>query len=83
MTLRSGERPVMDSGVAVASSRGHLALAVAIAAELDHPAYDAVYLSVAQASELRFVTADDRLIRKIREGQTRFRHMLVALSEIG
>jgi predicted nucleic acid-binding protein len=54
-----------------------------IAAELDHPAYDAVYLSVAQASELRFVTADDRLIRKIREGQTRFRHMLVALSEIG
>jgi len=46
-------------------------------------AYDAVYLSVAQTSELRFVTADDRLIRKIREGQTRFRHMLVALSEIG
>jgi predicted nucleic acid-binding protein len=83
VTLRPGERPVIDARVAVASSRGHLALAVAIAAELDHAAYDAVYLSVAQASELRFVTADDRLIRKIRENRSRFRHMLVALSEIG
>jgi hypothetical protein len=51
------------------------------AVELDHPAYDAVYLAVAEASELRFVTADDRLTRKMREGQNRFRHMLVALSE--
>ena len=42
---------------------------------------DAVYLSVAAASELRFVTADGRLIRKIRDDQIRFRHMLVALSE--
>jgi len=28
------------------------------------------------------VTADDRLMRKIRERQNRFRQMLVALSEI-
>jgi predicted nucleic acid-binding protein len=42
----------------------------------------AVYLSVAQAAELRLLTADDRLIRKIREGRSRFRHMLVALTEI-
>ena len=70
-----------QADIAVASTRGYLALAMAIAVELDHPAYDAVYLAVAEASELRLVTADDRLIRKIREGQNRFRHMLVALSE--
>jgi len=43
--------------------------------------FDAVYLSVAAAAELRLVTADDRLVRKVREGQNRFRPMLVALAE--
>jgi len=70
-----------QADIAIASTRGHLASAMAIAVELDHPAYAAVYLSVAQAAELRLVTADDRLIRKVREGQNRFRHMLVGLAE--
>ena len=70
-----------QADIAIASTRGHLASAMAIAVELDHPAYAAVYLSVAQAAELRLVTADDRLIRKVREGENRFRHMLVALAE--
>jgi predicted nucleic acid-binding protein len=64
------------------STRGYLALATSIALELDHPAYEAVYLAVAEASELRLVTADVRLIRKVRESQNRFRRMLIALSEI-
>ena len=68
-----------QADIAIASTRGHLASAIAV--ELDHPAYAAVYLSVAQAAELRLVTADDRLIRKVREGENRFRHMLVALAE--
>jgi predicted nucleic acid-binding protein len=55
---------------------------MAIAVELDHPAYDAVYLSVAQAAELRLVTADDGRVRRAREGRSRFRNMLVALSEM-
>ena len=55
---------------------------MAIAVELDHSAYEALYLSVAQAAQLRFLTADDRRIRKVREGRSRVRHMLVALSEI-
>jgi predicted nucleic acid-binding protein len=63
-------------------TRGYLALATAIALELDHPAYDAVYLAAAEASDLRLVTADGRLIRKIRESQNRFSQRLVALSEI-
>jgi hypothetical protein len=61
---------------------GYFPLATAVAVELNHPAYDAVNLAVAEASELRLVTADDTLIHKAREGQSRFRHLLVALSEI-
>ena len=65
------------------STRAYLALATSIAVELDHPAYDAVYLAVAEASNLRLVTADDRLIRKVREGRNRFHQVLVALIDVG
>jgi predicted nucleic acid-binding protein len=71
-----------QADITVASTRGYFALTTAVAGELDHPAYDAVNLAVAEASELRLVTADDTLIRKVRQGQSRFRHVLVALSEI-
>ncbi len=36
-----------------------------IAIALDRPAYDAVYLALAMARDCRFVSADERLIRKI------------------
>ena len=71
-----------QADIAIALTRGHLTPAMAIAVELDHSAYEALYLSVAQAAQLRFLTADDRRIRKVREGRSRVRHMLVALSEI-
>lgn len=45
--------------------RQHVALACAIAIELAHPAYDCMYLAVAQAFEAPFVTADTRLVRKL------------------
>jgi predicted nucleic acid-binding protein len=35
---------------------------------LDHPAYDCVYVALAAANDCRFVTADQRLLRKLREG---------------
>jgi predicted nucleic acid-binding protein len=69
--------------LAVVSTRNYLARAVAIATELDHPAYDAVYLAVAEALGLRMATADDRLIRKAVQAPGRYRGMLVPLSEIG
>jgi len=71
-----------QADLAVVSTRDCLALAASIAVELDHPAYDAVYLAVAEASSLRLVTADDRLIRKVRESRSRFRGVLVALSDV-
>ena len=71
-----------QADITISPTRGRLAVATTIAVELDHPAYDAVYLAVAEASDLRFVTADNRLTRKIRERQNRFRQRLIALSEI-
>ena len=65
----------------VVSARWYLAAATSIAVELDHPAYDGVYLAVAEASGLRLVTADGRLVRKVRESENRFRQVLVALCD--
>jgi predicted nucleic acid-binding protein len=59
-----------------------MARAAAIAVELDHPAYDAMYLAVAEAFGLRLVTADDQLIRKTEQGTGRYRGMLLPLSDI-
>jgi predicted nucleic acid-binding protein len=71
-----------QADLSVVSTRGHLALATSIAVELDHPAYAAVYLAVAEASNLRLVTADDGIIRRVREAHSRFREVLVALSDV-
>jgi predicted nucleic acid-binding protein len=73
---------LQQADLVVVSTRGYAARAVAIAVALDHPAYDAMYLSVAEAFGLRLVTADDRLIRKTEQVSARFRAMLLPLSDI-
>ena len=67
----------------IVSAREYSARAVAIAAELDHPAYDGLYLAVAEALGLRLVTADARLMRKVDQVPGRFRQMVTDLSRIG
>jgi len=69
--------------LAVVPTRGYVAIATSMAVELDHPAYDAVYLAVAEAANLRVVTADDRLVRKLRQSRNRLREVVVALAEVG
>lgn len=66
----------------IVPTKAYLASATLIAVELDHPAYDGIYLAVAEAFNLRFVTADDRLVRKIQQGHPRFQQVLLPLSEI-
>jgi predicted nucleic acid-binding protein len=48
--------------------------ATRISIELDHPAYDCLYLALAVENECRFVTADERFLRKL--GQARRRATL-------
>lgn len=45
--------------------RALLDVATRLAVTLDHPAYDCIYLALAEAEGCPFVTADDRLLRKI------------------
>ena len=70
-----------EADLTVISTRPYLARIVAIAAELDHPAYDASYLAVAEALGLRFVTADERLIRVLQAG-SRFRQFVVSIADV-
>lgn len=50
-------------------TRSLLEAATRIAIELDHPAYDCLYLGLAVANECRFATADERFLRTL--GQAR------------
>jgi predicted nucleic acid-binding protein len=56
------------------STRGLLDAAALIAIDLDHPAYDCLYVALAAERDCRFVTADDRLLRRLaRHGALRER----------
>jgi len=51
--------------IEILPTRSLLEPATRIAVELDHPAYDCVYLALAISKGWRFVTADDNLLRKL------------------
>lgn len=62
--------------------RSFLDAATRIAVALDHPAYDCVYLAMADADRSRFVTADDRLLRRVRQDPSRrFAGVVMSLSD--
>ena len=56
--------------------------ALHLAVELDHAAYDCVYLALALENECPFVTADRRLMRKVAQvGDPRFFGRILSISE--
>ena len=63
-------------------TRSLLEAATRIAIELNHPAYDCLYLALAVESSCRFITADERFLRKVGEGRrNRFRDRIIPLAE--
>jgi len=59
-----------------------LEAATRIAVELDHPAYDCLYVALAAEHNCRFVTADERFVRKLGEGQRRhYRARVISLAQ--
>lgn len=75
-------RLLQAAEIELASTRFLLESATRMAILLDHPAYDCVYLALAVANSCRFVTADERLLRKIgKHHQTRFRRSVIDLTE--
>jgi predicted nucleic acid-binding protein len=64
-------------------TRSLLEPATRLAIELAHPAYDCLYLALAVERGCQFVTADERLLRKIGEKhRSRFRQAVVALTAL-
>lgn len=55
--------------------------ATRISIELNHPAYDCMYLALAVANECTFVTADERLLRKLGVGRRALRQGAMSLEE--
>jgi predicted nucleic acid-binding protein len=51
--------------IELVAMRPYLEVAVRIAVGLDHPAYDCIYIALAEAEGVRFVTADASLVRKV------------------
>jgi len=45
--------------------------AMRMSIEIDHPAYDCLYLALALEKKCQFVTADERLLRKLHQGRKR------------
>jgi predicted nucleic acid-binding protein len=75
-------RLLARADVELAPMRPYLEAATRIAVALDHPAYDCVYLALAEAEGLSFVTADEQLLRKVRgDPAGRFSARVVVLAE--
>ncbi len=58
-------RTLERSNIELYPMRRLLAPATQLATRLDHPAYDCIYLALAQIEECALVTADERLVRKL------------------
>lgn len=53
---------------------------IELAARIDHPAYDCLYLSLALKERLQFVTADESLVRKLqRSADARLKNLALPL----
>ena len=64
-------RLLQSAEIELTPTRLLLEPATRISIELDHPAYDCIYLALAAERDCPFVTADERLLRKLDEGGRR------------
>ena len=75
-------RLLQASDVEILPTRILLEAATRIAIELNHPAYDCVYIALAIDRDCRFVTADGRFVRKLALGHPRrYRDRVIALKD--
>ena len=75
-------RLIQQSDVEILPTRALMENALKLAVELDHAAYDCIYLSLAIENDWSFVTADERLVRKLKQAsQERFNTKVLSLTE--
>lgn len=66
---RLAARLLQGADIELLPTRSLLEAATRIAIDLDHPAYDCLYLALAIGHGCQFVTADEHLVRKFRQGR--------------
>lgn len=77
-----GARVLEQADIEILPTRHLLSSATSLAVELDHPAYDCIYLALAIERGWQFATADERFQRKVRENPTRqFSDIVLSLPE--
>jgi len=64
-------RLLEQADIEILPTRHLLASATSLAIEIDHPAYDCIYLALAIERDWQFATADERFQRKVQENQSR------------
>ncbi len=64
---RAAAQLLERADIELAPMRAHLHAATALAIELDHPAYDCLYIALALEKGCAFATADQRLLRKAQQ----------------
>ncbi|HEX5425720.1 MAG TPA: type II toxin-antitoxin system VapC family toxin [Candidatus Acidoferrales bacterium] len=75
-------RLLQGADIELLPTRSLLESAVRIAIEIGHPAYDCVYVALAIDRNCRFVTADERLLRKLNQKpRSRLRNSLIPLRD--
>jgi predicted nucleic acid-binding protein len=75
-------RLLQGAEIELLPTRSLLESATQLAIEIDHPAYDCVYLALAVKNKCQFVTADERFLRKLHRGRERMlRDKAILLSE--
>ena len=75
-------RLLQAADIELAPTRTLMETATRMAIELGHPAYDCLYLAVAVDRKCRLVTADGRLLGKLRERrESGFHDRVVSLAE--
>lgn len=62
---------MLDDSPSALPTRYLLETATRLALNLDHPAYDCLYLALAMERSCVFVTADEGLLRKLRQDRRR------------
>ncbi len=62
-------RLLQGSEIELLPTRFLFEAATRMSIEIDHPAYDCLYLALALEKKCRFVTADERLLRKLHQGR--------------
>lgn len=60
-------RLLQAASIELLPTRHLMETATRLAIELDHPAYDCIYLALASENNWPFITADMRLVRKVNE----------------